>query len=76
LIYTDIFKEYQKLFEKLLYELLKKKISNFNKNDFENELANKHDNICDEYLMDTLLAPTDFDAFKEMMLEHKKVDKI
>ena len=70
LIYTQIFKEYTALTEKYIETNLIKRLPKYNIDDFY-KLLEKRKKQIDEQLLDTLLSFTDFQTFKEMMLDYK-----
>ena len=71
LIYTDRFKEYTKIAETFLESELKRRVSQYPLNDFYNMLESKKFKI-DEQILDSLLSISDFQYFKEMMLNYKR----
>ena len=70
LIYTDIFKKYTQLTETYIEQNLIKRVPQYKIEDFYKLLEKKKKQI-DDQLMDTLLSFTDFQSFKEMILDHK-----
>ena len=71
LIYTDIFKQYTKLTEKYLEQKLIEKLPQYKIDDFY-KLLEKRKHQIDDQLLDILISFTDFQAFKEMILDYKK----
>ena len=69
--YTKIFNEYTKKTEEFLESNLKKRVKQYNIDDFYKMLESKKYKI-DEQLLDTLLDIADFKNFKEMMLNYKR----
>ncbi|XP_004225685.2 ADP-ribosylation factor-like protein 2-binding protein [Ciona intestinalis] len=69
-IYTDIFQEYNSIFEKYLEMRLTNKLPWFSMEKFAASLtAHKHE-ICDE-IFETLTSFTDFMTFKEMFVDYR-----
>ena len=69
--YTKIFNEYTKTTEEFLEKELKKRVKEYNIDDFYKLLESKKFKI-DEQLLDTLLDLSEFNNFKEMMLNYKR----
>ncbi len=70
LIYTDIFKKYTQITESYIEENLIKRVPQYKIDDFYKLLETRKKHI-DDQLLDTLLSFTDFQTFKEMMLDYK-----
>lgn len=70
LIYTDIFKQYTQLIETYLEKKLIERVPQYNINDFYKLLERRKKQI-DDQLLDTLISFTDFQTFKEMILDYK-----
>lgn len=68
--YTAIFKQYTELTEKYIESELIKRVPQYKIDDFY-KLLEKRKHQIDEQLLDTLIAFTDFQTFKEMMLDYK-----
>jgi ADP-ribosylation factor 2-binding protein len=75
LIYTDIFEKYTALVEKVIEDELKKRIRDFQMDHFLKGLESRKGEI-DEEISDMLLSFTDFMAFKQLMLDFKKVKSL
>ena len=69
--YTKIFNEYTKKTEEFLEKNLKKRVTQYKIDDFYKMLESKKFKM-DEQLLDTLLDLSDFNNFKEMMLNYKR----
>ena len=69
--YTKIFNEYTKKTEEFLEKNLKKRVTQYKIDDFYKMLESKKFKM-DEQLLDTLLDFSDFNNFKEMMLNYKR----
>ena len=69
--YTKIFNEYTKTTEDFLEKNLKKRVTQYKIDDFYKMLESKKFKM-DEQLLDTLLDLSDFNNFKEMMLNYKR----
>ena len=69
--YTKIFNQYTKTTEEFLEKELKKRVKEYNIDDFYKLLESKKFKI-DEQLLDTLLDLSEFNNFKEMMLNYKR----
>ena len=69
--YIKIFNEYTKTTEEFLEKELKKRVKEYNIDDFYKLLESKKFKI-DEQLLDTLLDLSEFNNFKEMMLNYKR----
>lgn len=72
LVYTDIFKKYTQVTEGYLESNLKKRLPQYKIEEFYKMLKSRKHKI-DDQLLDTLLSLTDFQQFKEMMLEYKRM---
>ncbi|MCQ2820217.1 MAG: ARL2BP/CFAP36 family protein [archaeon] len=70
LIYTDIFKKYTQMTESYIEQNLIKRVPQYKIDDFY-KLLEKRKKQIDDQLMDTLISFTDFQAFKEMILDYK-----
>ena len=70
LIYTEIFNKYTLLIEDYLEKNLIKRVTKFKINDFYEMLKSKKFKM-EEQLLDTLISFSDFQNFKEMMLNYK-----
>ena len=69
--YTKIFNEYTKKTEDFLVKNLQKRVTQYKIDDFYKMLESKKFKM-DEQLLDTLLALSDFNNFKDMMLNYKR----
>ena len=69
--YTKIFNEYTKTTEEFLEKELAKRVKEYKVDEFYKLLESKKFKI-DEQLLDTLLDLTEFNNFKEMMLNYKR----
>ena len=69
--YTKIFNEYTKKTEEFLEKNLQKRVTQYKLDDFYKMLESKKFKM-DEQLLDTLLDLSDFNNFKEMMLNYKR----
>ena len=69
--YTKIFNEYTKKTEEFLEKNLKKRVTQYKLDDFYKMLESKKFKM-DEQLFDTLIDLSDFNNFKEMMLNYKR----
>ena len=69
--YTKIFNEYTKKTEEFLEKNLKKRVTQYKIDDFYKMLESKKFKM-DEQLLDTLLDLSDFNNFKDMMLNYKR----
>ena len=69
--YTKIFNEYTKKTEEYLEQNLKKRVKQYKIDDFYKMLESKKFKM-DEQLLDTLLDFSDFNNFKDMMLNYKR----
>eukprot|EP01017_Pseudomicrothorax_dubius_P014501 TRINITY_DN1690_c0_g1_i10.p1 TRINITY_DN1690_c0_g1~~TRINITY_DN1690_c0_g1_i10.p1 ORF type:complete len:237 (-),score=87.51 TRINITY_DN1690_c0_g1_i10:1166-1876(-) len=69
--YMVAFKNYQKTVESYLEKRLKEELRNFEMSKFFKLLEPRSDQI-DDQLLDMLISFTDYQLFKELMLEHKK----
>ena len=69
--YTKIFNEYTKKTEEYLEKNLKKRVTQYKIDDFYKMLESKKFKM-DEQLLDTLLDFSDFNNFKDMMLNYKR----
>ncbi len=69
--YTKIFNEYTKKTEEFLEKNLKKRVTQYKIDDFYKMLESKKFKM-DEQLLDTLIDLSDFNNFKEMMLNYKR----
>ncbi|XP_031552316.1 ADP-ribosylation factor-like protein 2-binding protein [Actinia tenebrosa] len=70
LIYTEIFKEYEKTVEKYIEDELKKRMPSFSMEDFMKLIQHRSDQIGPD-IVEMLLSFTDFLAFKQMFLDYK-----
>lgn len=71
LIYMELFQEYNQSIEKFLIQELSKQVEDFSFKSFCDELK-CHTNTLSEDILEMVCSITDFSAFKEMVLEHKK----
>ena len=69
--YTKIFNEYTKKTEEFLVKNLQKRVTQYKIDDFYKMLESKKFKM-DEQLLVTLLALSDFNNFKDMMLNYKR----
>ena len=69
--YTKIFNEFTKTTEEFLEKNLQKRVTQYKIEDFYKMLESKKFKI-DEQLLDTLLDISDFNNFKDMMLNYKR----
>ena len=69
--YTKIFNEYTKKTEDFLVKNLQKRVTQYKIDDFYKMLESKKFKM-DEQLLDTLLDLSDFNNFKDMMLNYKR----
>ena len=69
--YTKIFNEYTKTMEEFLEKELAKRVKEYKVDEFYKLLESKKFKI-DEQLLDTLLDLSEFNNFKEMMLNYKR----
>ena len=69
--YTKIFNEYTKITEEFLEKELAKRVKEYKVDEFYKLLETKKFKI-DEQLLDTLLDLSEFNNFKEMMLNYKR----
>ncbi|KAL4496230.1 hypothetical protein ABPG72_012967 [Tetrahymena utriculariae] len=69
--YMIIFKNYEKIIDGFIQQELEKRIEGFQMNRFLELLKERHSQI-DEQILDTLLSFTDFNSFKQLMLDYKK----
>ncbi|KAI4503031.1 hypothetical protein M0802_002075 [Mischocyttarus mexicanus] len=72
LIYTEIFNEYNTTVEAYIVNYLQKIIPHFNMDDLLRDLRGKKAN-SDGEVFDMLSAVTDFQSFKEMILDYRAV---
>lgn len=71
LIYTDIHKEYLNIIEDFVLNKIKRSQPNFNLDSFMKQLESRQDELEGE-IFEFLLTFTDFLAFKEWMLDHRR----
>ena len=69
-VYTDIFKEYNKIVENCLEQELMRRIPDFSMAKFSTSLKEHRKEITDD-IFDMFLTFTDFLAFKEMFIDYK-----
>ena len=74
MIYTEIFQKYKVSIESYIENKLVERIPGFKMATFL-KLLEKRAGQIDDQLADTLLSCTDFLLFKQLMLEHKPVEK-
>ncbi|CAN0270256.1 unnamed protein product, partial [Laminaria digitata] len=71
LIYTDLFQQHTQLAEQHLEARLHQRIKGFHMEAFMKMVAEREDEIVGD-VVDILVALTDFQEFKDMMVAHRK----
>lgn len=75
LIYTDIHKEYLNIIEDFVLNKIKRSQPNFNLDRFMKQLESRQEELEGE-IFEFLLTFTDFLAFKEWMLDHRRASSL
>ncbi|TRY74965.1 hypothetical protein TCAL_04963 [Tigriopus californicus] len=71
LIHMELFQEYNQSIESFIMQELAKQVEDFSLESFAEELKSYSDPLNEE-ILEMICSITDFEAFRDMVLEHKK----